>query len=214
MATINLREISQTIIDLLPETIAREHVILPLTGDNERLTIAYPHDLPDSELPELRDKLRFILNCPVELIAMRREELQDAIDWHYRYGTIETCGGTRLRIYPHCPYEWSQLVPTEDATVRYCTACQEPVYFCATDEELTAHAAANHCVARETNINDLLLQEFGPSHYFIENSPPAPPPAAPPPETFTSSPVPPRIEVPAASPRLLNELRSLFRPVE
>lgn len=210
MATINLREISQYFINLLPETLAREHVILPLGAKRGCMSIAYPHDLPDSELPELHDKLRFVLNHTIELIAFRREELQDAIDWHYRYGTIETCGGTRLRIYPHCPYEWSQLVPTEDATVRYCTACQEPVYFCATDEELAAHAAANHCVARETNINDLWLQEIGPSGYFIENSQPA----ATPPETSTSSPVPPRIEVPAASPRLLNELRSLFRPIK
>jgi len=215
MAAINLREISQTIIDLLPETIARENVILPLTGDLERLTVAYPHDLPDSELPELRDKLRFVLNRPVELIAMRREELQDAIDWHYHYGTIETCGGTRLRIEFRCPRQWSQLVPTEDATVRYCTECQEPVYLCATDDELVAHAQANHCVARLGDLSAYnILQEFVDSAIDFVGEVTYEPSPADLPRDPSDPPPPPRIEVPAASPRLLNELRSLFRPIK
>lgn len=215
MAAINLREISQTIIDLLPEPIARENDILPLTGDLERLTVAYPHNLPDSELPELRDKLRFILNRPVELIAFRREELHDAIAWHYRYGTIETCGGTRLRIEFRCPRQWSQLVPTDDATVRYCTECQEPVYLCANDDELVVHAQANHCVARENEgFGENILQEFVDYAIDFVGEVTYEPSPADLPRDPSDPPPPSRIEVPTASPRLLNELRSLFRPVK
>ena len=205
MATINLREISYEVIELVPETIARENMILPLAGDDQHLTIAYPHDLLDSEVLELHDKLQFILYRPIELIAFRREELQEAIDWHYRYGTIETCGGTRLRIEFRCPRQWSQLVPTEDATVRYCTECQEPVYLCETDDELVAHAQANHCTARQNEgFGENVVQEFCSYALVADEQPPDP----------SAPPLPPRIEVPAASSRLLNQLRSLFRPLD
>lgn len=211
MATINLREIPYEVIELVPESVAREHLILPLALAGDRLTVAYPHNLSDSELPELRDKLRFILNRPVDLIAMRREELQDAIDWHFRDGTIETCGGTRLRINYRCPRQWSQLIPTDDATVRYCTECQEPVYLCTTDDELVAHAQANHCVARESSepFGEMLMGDIAIdfSSDQIDLDPQTPPP---PEDDVASS----RAILPPTSTRLLDQLRSLFRPVK
>jgi hypothetical protein len=60
--------------------------------------------------------------------------------------TVRKCS---LYFRPSCPRSWDALTPTADPTVRSCSACDKPVYFCATDEETMAHARRGDCIARE-----------------------------------------------------------------
>ena len=46
-----------------------------------------------------------------------------------------------------CPRSWEDLQETEEGRVRFCNACESPVYLCETDAELRRHMVSDHCVA-------------------------------------------------------------------
>jgi type IV pilus assembly protein PilB len=76
--------ISPAIVELVPESVARENVILPLEeiGDDAlRVIVSDPHDL------DTFDKLRFILNKQIEIALAPREQILEAINKYY--GQIE-----------------------------------------------------------------------------------------------------------------------------
>lgn len=75
----------RAILELVPESVARENMVLPLSLDGETLTCAAanPHNL------FLQDKLAFILNKKVRLVAADLAAIRAAIDRHY--------GQTKLR---------------------------------------------------------------------------------------------------------------------
>lgn len=70
--------------ELVPESVARENLVLPLSLDGETLTCAAPdpNDIP------LADKLGFLLNKKVRLVRFPRDRIRAAIDRHY--GPTET----------------------------------------------------------------------------------------------------------------------------
>jgi hypothetical protein len=57
---------------------------------------------------------------------------------------IENCD---LRFEFVCPKQWSDLSTTEDDRVRYCEACRERVYLCATASEAAEHSRSRRCIA-------------------------------------------------------------------
>jgi type IV pilus assembly protein PilB len=71
--------IPQTVIELVPESVARENVILPLSEhDGEmKVVVSDPDDL------ETFDKLRFILNRRIEPVLAPRDAILEAINRHY-----------------------------------------------------------------------------------------------------------------------------------
>jgi type IV pilus assembly protein PilB len=75
--------IDQDVIELVPESIARENVILPVTETAHSLTIAIsdPADL------ETIEKLRFILNRDIHTVVASHESIVSAIN--ARYGEVE-----------------------------------------------------------------------------------------------------------------------------
>jgi hypothetical protein len=48
-----------------------------------------------------------------------------------------------------CPQNWESLDPSSREDVRLCSECRESVYFCASDAETIAHAAAGDRIARD-----------------------------------------------------------------
>jgi hypothetical protein len=74
------------VLELLPEPVARENVLLPLDFDGETLTCA--SDRPDDIA--LADKLRFILNKNIRLVPAPREALLREINRHYGPATTES----------------------------------------------------------------------------------------------------------------------------
>ena len=57
---------------------------------------------------------------------------------------IEECG---LRFRFRCPKQWEALQPTDRASVRFCTECEQNVYYCDSIQRARAHARQGHCVA-------------------------------------------------------------------
>jgi len=71
--------IPPAIIELVPESVARENAILPYQVDGEtlRVIVSDPNDI------ETFDKLRFILNRQIEPVLAPRESIQEAVNRHY-----------------------------------------------------------------------------------------------------------------------------------
>lgn len=77
-------EVPSSIIEMIPESVARENTVLPVSRENGALRVAVsdPDDLG------LVDKLRFMLNQEVERVLGSRESIIQAINRHY--GKTET----------------------------------------------------------------------------------------------------------------------------
>ena len=80
------REIPAAVIELVPESVARENIVIPLGLDNEALLVA----VYDPLRFEVLDKLRFILNRDIKVAMSPRESIQDAINRHYGQSETES----------------------------------------------------------------------------------------------------------------------------
>ena len=80
---LNEVEIPENIIELVPESVARENAVLPLDQDEDslRVIVSDPFDI------ETIEKLRFILNRRVETALAPRESILEAINRYY--GQVE-----------------------------------------------------------------------------------------------------------------------------
>ncbi|HVX12618.1 MAG TPA: ATPase, T2SS/T4P/T4SS family [Pirellulales bacterium] len=78
---VDLNEVSipPSVIELVPESVARENAILPMDERDGSLKVI----ISDPEDFETLDKLRFILNRRVEVALAPREVIVDAINRHY-----------------------------------------------------------------------------------------------------------------------------------
>jgi len=72
-------EVSDDIVGTLPESVARENTIFPLSESGRTLRIATcdPTDM------DAQEKLRFILNREIEMAIAPREQIVEAINKHY-----------------------------------------------------------------------------------------------------------------------------------
>lgn len=81
---LDTQEIPHSVIEMVPESVARENTCIPTELDGERLTVA----VVDPMNFELLEKLRFILAKDIELVMANKEAIQAAINRHY--GQTET----------------------------------------------------------------------------------------------------------------------------
>src|SRR5688572_9940431 len=85
MDYVDLREVTipDSVIEFVPESVARENVVLPLAVDEDAIKIiaSNPNDL------ETIDKLRFILNRKIDVALAPRESILESINRYY--GQIE-----------------------------------------------------------------------------------------------------------------------------
>jgi hypothetical protein len=80
------RRISDAVISLVPESLARDHTVIPLAFDGETLTCAAaePEDLA------LEDKLSFSTAKKIRLVGAPQEEIRETIARHYGAGEGES----------------------------------------------------------------------------------------------------------------------------
>ncbi len=78
---VNLREvvIPPSVVELVPESVARENAILPMSEEEGSLRVIMSDPLDYDTL----EKLRFILNRNVEIALAPRESILEAINRHY-----------------------------------------------------------------------------------------------------------------------------------
>jgi uncharacterized protein (TIGR02996 family) len=78
------RTLALSVIELVPESVARENVVIPLILDGRELRVA----MPDPNDRDTLQKLAFILNKEIIPVPAAREAVAAAIDWCY--GQTET----------------------------------------------------------------------------------------------------------------------------
>ena len=146
-----LSSIPKSLIDQLPESIARENIVIPVASTDSLLTIAADIDTDAedfkslTQLAMLQEKLEFILECKIQLESHSANDIQAAIDRHYSYDAqIENCSWS---IENQCPQLWFNLEPTKDSDIRYCGCCSQHVYYCKSQDSVVQHASMGHCVA-------------------------------------------------------------------
>jgi type IV pilus assembly protein PilB len=78
---VNLSEVAipPSVVELVPESVARENAVLPLAEGDGHLTVIVSDPLDFETI----DKLRFILNRQIEIALAPRESILEAINRHY-----------------------------------------------------------------------------------------------------------------------------------
>src|SRR5271166_3815213 len=79
-------EIPASVIELVPESLARENVVMPLSQGAGAIRVIM-HDPMDFETI---DKLRFVLNREIEVSLAPKEAIVEAINKYYGSNTSET----------------------------------------------------------------------------------------------------------------------------
>lgn len=72
-------DIPASVIAMIPESVARENIVIPLGLDDERLRVA----LVNVNDLDVIDKLRFMVNRDIEPVGAPRESIQNAINRYY-----------------------------------------------------------------------------------------------------------------------------------
>ena len=143
-------EIEEAAIDLLPESLARQHSILAVSVDRELLRIIIP---PEENRQDTIEKVEFLLDKRVIVDTADREQLDAAVEFYYsaRRAEVKDCPP---RFQFRCPQRWFNLSPTEDGNVRFCGECQRNVYLCRNVDEWRLHAGQGRCVAIPQRFKD------------------------------------------------------------
>ena len=71
--------IRPAVVELISESIARENCVLPFEEDGDTLQVV----VSDPDDVEVFEKLRFILQRPIEALISTREAIQEAVNRHY-----------------------------------------------------------------------------------------------------------------------------------
>jgi type IV pilus assembly protein PilB len=79
-------EIPSSVIELVPESLARENIVMPLSLESGTIRVIM-HDPLDFETI---DKLRFVLNREIEVSLAPKEAIVEAINKYYGSATTET----------------------------------------------------------------------------------------------------------------------------
>jgi type IV pilus assembly protein PilB len=79
--------IPDAVVELLPESLAREHILMPVGTEGHRLLIAAAV-CSGPVARQVIDTVRFTLNRPVELLPAFPESIPEAIDRHYGRGEV------------------------------------------------------------------------------------------------------------------------------
>ena len=104
---VNLAEVTipPSVIELVPESVARENAVLPLSEGEGRLTVI----LSDPMEMDTIDKLRFILNRQIDLALAPREFILEAINRYYGQSIAESAD-TMLQEFTDTAIDFTETV--------------------------------------------------------------------------------------------------------
>src|SRR5947209_14919603 len=88
MAFVELREIEipPSVIELVPESLARENIVMPLSQESGAIRVI----MHDPNAFDTIDKLRFVLNREIEVSLAPKEAIVEAINRYYGGTSTET----------------------------------------------------------------------------------------------------------------------------
>ncbi len=79
-------EIPPSVIELVPESLARENIVMPLSQESGSIRVIMHNPLDFETI----DKLRFVLNREIEVSLAPKEAIVEAINKYYGSATSET----------------------------------------------------------------------------------------------------------------------------
>lgn len=138
-------QIDPRAIELVPEAVARDRLVLPVGFRDATLQLVLPAEAGFG-VDDTIDVLRFVLAQPFIHQFAVTANLRPFVDFYYTavYSEITKCE-SRFRF--QCPKQWAELNSTDDIRVRFCNVCERSVTYCSTPEELAQMAARGDCVA-------------------------------------------------------------------
>lgn len=148
-------KIPDSILELVPEAIARGACVLPLREGPGSITLFCPDESWFRSKHE--DRLRFVLARAIEWLPVPRSVVESAIDFYY-CPTAEVLNCPPAFRY-RCPLVWRELETTENLQVRFCKECSELVFRCTTAEEASRLGREGKCVAYAVESEAELLGE-------------------------------------------------------
>ena len=119
---VNLSEvvIPPSVVELVPESVARENAILPLSEEDGELKVIVSN--PDDY--ETFDKLRFILNRQIEIALAPREAILEAINRHYGQ-TVGESADSMLQEFTDTAIDFTETEDEADAAAIWYAARHE-----------------------------------------------------------------------------------------
>ena len=84
---LNTLQIPSSVIEMVPESVARENVVIPIKREDDGTLIVAMHD---PMAFDVIDKLRFIINKEIKPTVAPREAIQSAINRHYGQSETES----------------------------------------------------------------------------------------------------------------------------
>ncbi len=110
MTFVNLVDVNipAAVIELVPESVARENVILPLAQENGslRIIMSDPNDF------DTMTKLQFILNKDIQPVLAARDQIIDAINRHYGQTETESVD-SMLQEFTDTAIDWTETEATQ-----------------------------------------------------------------------------------------------------
>ena len=121
---VNLSEVAipPSVIELVPESVARENAILPMAEEDGALKVIVSDPLDLDTL----DKLRFILNRKVEIALAPRENIIDAINRHYGQTEGESAD-SMLQEFTDTAIDFTETVDDGDAVAEVIDETSAPI---------------------------------------------------------------------------------------
>ena len=102
------------VIDLVPESVARENTILPLREEGTMLRVATsdPTDI------DTQEKLRFILNREVEMTLAMRDQIVESINRHYGSGDGESADSMLTQEFTDTQIDFTETTVEQEAALK------------------------------------------------------------------------------------------------
>ncbi len=142
--------IPPSVIELVPESVARENAVLPLSEGEGRLTVI----LSDPWDIDTVDKLRFILNKQIDLALAPREAILEAINRYYGQ-TIAESADSMLQEFTDTAIDFTETVddgPKGDEGIDESSAPIVRLVQLIISEAVTARASDIHIEPFENRI--------------------------------------------------------------
>ncbi|MEC8737336.1 MAG: ATPase, T2SS/T4P/T4SS family, partial [Planctomycetota bacterium] len=107
-------EVAETVIDLVPESVARENAIMPYQEDGGRLRVATsdPSDI------DTQEKLRFILNRDVEMAIAMRDQIVESINKYYGAGDGESADSMLTQEFTDTEIDFTETTVEQEAALQ------------------------------------------------------------------------------------------------
>jgi len=121
---VNLSEvvIPPSVVELVPESVARENVAIPLAESDGKLTVI----VSDPMDYETFDKLRFILNRQIEIALAPREAILEAINRHYGQ-TVGESADSMLQEFTDTAIDFTETMLESDEAQEEADEASAPV---------------------------------------------------------------------------------------